>query len=54
MSLPFHLGLISSEKPQFLCELLDEIGRMDLSDFVKDYIHKRRSMFLFIVVLETV
>lgn len=36
-------GLISSEKPQFLCELLNEIGRMDLSEFVRDYIHKRRT-----------
>lgn len=40
-------GLISSEKPQFLCELLNEIGRMDLSEFVRDYIHKRRSRFVY-------
>ena len=37
------LGLISAEKPQLLTELLDEIGRKDLSALVKSYVQKRSS-----------
>ena len=36
-------GLISADKPPFLCELLDEIGRKDLTTLVKEYIQKRNS-----------
>ncbi len=35
--------MISAERPQLLCELLDEIGRKDLTSLVKDYIHRRSS-----------
>lgn len=34
-------GLISYEKPQLLCELLDEIGRKDLTHLVKDYVQRK-------------
>ena len=37
------LGLISPEKPQLLRELLDEVGRMDLTALVQEYSQKRRS-----------
>lgn len=40
------LGVISVETPQLLCELLDEIGRKDLSSLIKDYLHKRSSKLI--------
>ncbi len=38
-----HAGLISVDNLQLLCELLEEISRVDLSAKVKEFIHKKES-----------
>jgi len=40
--------VITYEKPAFLCELLDEIGRKDLVEEVKKYLEKAESEYIYI------
>ena len=37
------IGFISVDNLQLLCELLEEISRMDLSTKVKEFVHKKES-----------
>ena len=37
--------MINFEKPGLLCELLDEIGRKDLTAIVKEYMNKMDGMY---------
>lgn len=45
------LGMISYNNLQLLCELLEEIGRKDLSERVKNYVHKKNSELLVVGVV---
>ena len=43
-------GMISCDNMQLLCELLEEIGRRDLSERVKIYVYRKNSECIFAVV----